>query len=283
MYQSETKEFIIPAKPEVLIKLKDMIVNGEPGHDSIAKLIKGDVALYANVLAAANTPYFKGYQRVSSVQRAITLLGLDRLYAIVQMAMLRATLGVCGRLDLFWDYSTEVATISGRLAKHFKFISPDDAYTLGIMHESGVPLMIAHFNDYQSFFEGRGHYDLADFYCHEQMKYQIDHFEVSARLAKTWGVPDLLCEAIVLQPHLEDVLMRTEYDEQLKDTLSLLVLAKEISLSFRTLWKPDDEDDQHESLEPIMHHFGLTESDLQVLRDDVFDSLELDDHGLVPS
>lgn len=282
MSAGNTKTFIIPARPEVLLKLATIIKQPDPDFGEIAALLKSDVSLYSNVLATINTPFFGFPERISSIQNAVALLGVNRLYTIVRMAALRNTLGETGRLDRFWDSANEVATICGQVSRHLRFLSKDDAYTMGMMHDCGVPLMMKNFNDYKNFFESRSGTDLPQIHTQERDRYQLDHFDISSKLAAAWGIPEVVCEAIRLQPYSSEVLDSNGYSEEVQNVLCMLLIAKELSEKFRQLWSVDDSQRPVVPMEPILEHLGLVDIDLIDMKDDIFSRLELDDNGIVP-
>jgi len=283
MSSKKSSDFVIPARPEALLKLAAEIKKEDPDFGHIAHILKSDVSLYANVLATINTPFFGMRERVTSVQNAVSLLGVNRLFSIVRMAALRNSLSTVGRLDLFWDSATEVATICGLVSRHLKFLPKDDAYTMGMMHDCGVPLMMGHFKDFKSFFESRSGTDLPQIHQQETRKYSIDHFQLSGEIARVWNIPEAVCDAISLQPYCLDVLEDERYSDEQRNVLCLLLISKELSEKFRSLWSVEEHMRPIVPLEPILEYLGLCDIDLADIRDDVFSHIELDDHGIVPN
>ena len=283
MHSDKTSDFVIPARPEILLKLSAEIRKEDPDFNAIARIMKMDVSIYANVLATINTPFFGVRERVTSMQRAVSLLGINRLYSIVRMAALRNSLDTVGRIDMFWDTSTEVATICGHVSRHLRFMDKDDAYTLGMMHDCGIPLMMKNLPDFQTFFESRNGLDLPELHQQEQELYAIDHFELSSAIARVWRMPDIICDAIRMQPYVLDVLEDDRYSEELRNVLCLLLIAKELSAKFRALWSVDETQRPIVPLHPILEYLGLCDEDLADIRDDVFSNIELNDGGMVPA
>lgn len=283
MPADKKSDFVIPARPEVLLKLSAEIRKEDPDYDAIARIMKMDVAIYANVLATINTPYFGMPERVTSMQRAVSLLGIHRVYSIVRMAALRNSLGSIGRMDLFWDTSTEVATICGHVSRHLRFLDKDDAYTMGMMHDCGIPLMMQNLPDFRTFFESRNGLDLPELHQQEQELYAIDHFELSSAIARVWHIPENLCDAIRMQPYIMDVLEDDRYSDELRNILCLLLISKELSTKFRALWSVDENHRPVVPMEPMLEYLGLCDDDLIDIRDDVFSHIELDDAGMVPA
>ncbi len=283
MRSDNQADFVIPARPEILLQVTAEIRKETPCFNTIAHIMMGDVSLYANVLAIINTPFFGMRERVTSMQNAVSLLGVNRVYSIVRMAALRNSLKTIGRMDRFWDSSTEVATICGHVRRFIPCLSKDDAYTMGMMHDCGIPLMMNNFKDYRSFFESRNGLDLPQLHQQEQEHYAIDHFELSSAIAQAWSIPEQICHAIRLQPYAEEVLESGRYEDTLCNTLCLLLVSKELSEKFRSLWSVDEDQRPVMPMEPILEYLGICDHDLVDIRDDVFSRLELSDNGIVPA
>lgn len=283
MRSDKKSDFVIPARPEVLLKLTAEIRKEDPDFSKIARILKADVSLYANVLATINTPFFGMRERVTSMERAVGLLGINRVFSIVRMASLRSSLDTIGRMDTFWDTATEVATICGHVSRHLKFLSRDDAYTMGMMHDCGVPLMMKNFSDYKAFLKSRNGLDIPQLHQQEQDLYAIDHFEISAAIARVWNIPAAICDAIQLQPYGRDVLEDDHYTEETRNVLCLLLISKELSCKFRALWSVDEDHRPIVPMDPVLEYLGICDVDLDDIRDDVFSKIELDDKGMVPA
>lgn len=283
MADDNSPDFVIPARPEVVIKLAKLIKQEDPDLDAISQLLKTDVSLYSNVLATINTPLFGLRERVTSVRNAVGLLGVSRLFSIVRMAALRHSLNGIGRLDRFWESATEVAIICALLSQRLDFLSKDDAYTLGMMHNCGVPLMMAHFEDYKGFFESRRGTDLPDLHQQERARYKVDHFAVSSQIARVWRLPEPICEAIHLQPYSSEVLRNGEFSDQQRNVLCLLLLAKEMSSKLRALWGVQEGERPIVELTPVFEHLAICDLDYADLCEEILGQLELDDSGLVPN
>ncbi|MCV6588140.1 MAG: HDOD domain-containing protein [Marinobacterium sp.] len=279
----KTSDFVIPARPEILLKLSAEIRKDDPNFNTIAQIMKMDLSLYANVLATINTPFFGMPERITSMARAVSLLGINRLYSIVRMAALRNSLSTLGRMDRFWDSATEVGTICGHLSRHLRFLNKDDAYTMGMMHDCGVPLMMTNCKGYKSFFNSRNGADLPLIHRQEHEIYGMDHFKLSAAIAQVWGIPELICDVIGLQPYILKILEDESYSEELRNVLCLLLLSRELSDKFRSLWSVDDIHRPVVPVEPMLEYLGLSESDFLDIRDEVFSHIEVGDQGIVPS
>src|SRR5690606_2848105 len=116
----------------------------------IAALIGQDVGLAAVVVRSANSPYFGSGRRIASIDDAIRMLGFGMLANLVQEALLRSNIADPGAaLERFWDSSRCTARGSAMLARRTGIARPETAYTCGLFHDCGIPLLVKRFPEYK--------------------------------------------------------------------------------------------------------------------------------------
>lgn len=229
---------IIPPQPEVLVELASEFNSEEPNQRKIADLLKTDVALYSTILKTVNSPYYGLAVTVTSVERALSLLGIDRVFSLVRLTIMRNTLKKTGRLERFWDTAKDVSQLSVQVAAQFTDLSRDDAYTLGMLHDCGLPLMVQAFPKYRPFLAEAGNLEPAEFEIKERELFGFSHFQVGARMAERWFLPQHVADAIRLQPQVENALNdRLEADDATLNLLAVLALAQDISSEYRYYWR----------------------------------------------
>lgn len=283
MAEAQKQEFVIPARPDVLLQLAELVKRGDPGIDKLSGLVKRDVSLYANILALINSPMFGVRGHVASVERAVRMIGIRRLSTLVKLASLRSHVGDPAYLEQFWEDACEVGTICAHLTRYMPFIDKDDAFMLGMMHACAVPLMVQNYDGYHRFYEEASVLDLSDQQRLEQQYYQHDQFELSSQISRAWQVPEAICRAIALQPYHAEILLDENSDEEISRLLCLLLIARDFSLKFETLWGRADEYQPVVSLEPVLHYLGSTHDELERIEQHLFSKLQIDDSGIVPS
>lgn len=230
---------LIPPQPEVLLQLAELFKQKETDLHQVSRLIKQDVALYAVVLKTINSPYYGMKVPVTSVEHAINLLGIEQVFNLVRLTLMRNTLKKTGRMERFWDTAKDVSELSLRLAARLSpNLNRDDIYALGMLHDCGLPLMIQAFPDFKDTLRTSPCYNSASLEVLQQQKYGFSHYQVGSRMAERWFLPQYLSDSIRYQPQLEEVLNdRINVDERTRDLLSLLTLAQDISAEFRYYWR----------------------------------------------
>ncbi len=268
--------FAIPPRPEALISISTEMKKEYPDPEKIAQSLKNDVTLYAAVLKVINSPLFGLRNKITSVDHATMLLGVAKIYSLVKVTALKTSLGTDPGLNRFWDTANEVAQLSSSLAAKLTGAESEEAYTVGMFHDCGIPLMIQKYQDFKGLLIRVNTNPNLTFSHEQDAQYGVNHYDVGYELTRSWLLPDHICEAIRFQPHSADVFSgRTGCDEKTQTLLAVLILAKHISSAFRSMWR--FEDHQLKSLPPVevMEHLGLSEIDFLDIRDNCLEELEV--------
>ncbi len=267
--------FVIPPRPQALISISAEMKKDHPNAQTIAAALKKDVTLYAAVLKMINSPLFGLRNKVNSVDHAIMLLGTSRVYSLVKVTALKNALSTEPGFERFWDTASEVAQLSASLAGHLTGINSEDAYTAGMFHDCGIPLMMQRFADFKELlYEVNSNPNLM-FSNEQDVRYGVNHFGVGYELTRTWHLPEHICDAIRTQPLYADALSgRLAYSDNTLTLLSLLILAKNISGAFRRMWRI--EDNRQKPLPPTeaLNYLGLSEMDFLDIKDKCLEELE---------
>ncbi|WP_299203877.1 HDOD domain-containing protein [uncultured Amphritea sp.] len=269
------KPYLIPPRPETLIKLSALLKAPQPDLDAVVNTIKADVSLFTVVMSTANSPLFSGASQFKTLHQAVMRLGLKRLFTLAELILLKRSLSKTGRLDRFWDTSTEVAEIAARLAIQLSRENADQAYALGMLHDCGVPLMIESYPGFRDFLgahEAENHSALS---LKEREVFGVDHFTVGADIAEAWRMPKDICDAIRLQLNYPAVLLNPlkGVGENSKTLFCLVLLAKNISERFRRFWRINSPRSETYQLKQALEYLGLSEVDYIDIRDHYLDEL----------
>jgi HD-like signal output (HDOD) protein len=201
----------LPPCPAILMDAMKEIRSANADMNRIARMISQDVGLSAPMLKLANSPFFNRRNRVSSVQQAVTVLGLKNTINLLSNVALRANVvpDLAG-MEKFWDYSNLVAFAASRLANNIPGISSDDAYTVGLFHDCGIPVLMQKFPDYVEHLtlqvKAQGKSCEIENFC-----YSTTHAAVGNLLARSWLLPQSMCQAIL---HHHDLTIFSTINDQ---------------------------------------------------------------------
>lgn len=234
----------IPPRPEVLITFKRELDSGNPNFNSLVQAVASDVSLSGAVLQIINSPAFRTRAPVTSINHACTMLGLVRVEKIVQAVALRGALSQGLKLDRFWDSANEIANLSRILATKLSGMPADDAYTLGLFHDCGIPLLLQHFPDYRQTLIDTNQTRVQPATRLEDERYGVNHTQVGYEVAVQWFLPDTLSQAILYHHYdLTETDFAKGQDDEVYSLIGILKMAEHISGTLRKAWRTDDYDE----------------------------------------
>jgi HD-like signal output (HDOD) protein len=220
------RELGIPACPAVLTRLLKEMRQDDPDFGTVTKLISSDVGLAAAMLKTVNSPFFGLRTKATSVQQAISLLGLRNVSQIVTGALLRMAFPDSGEeLDHYWERSSGIAQVAARLAKPLGAMDRDEVYTFALFRDCGIPLMLRKYPKYATFLSD----DLATatrpFTQIEQILFQTDHARIGSVLATSWMLPEETSTAI-LYHHDYPAMVETELPAGSRRLIALALVSE---------------------------------------------------------
>ncbi len=189
----------IPPQPTILLEIDRLINSPNNQLAAIGKLITKDVGLTAAIFKLVNSSFYKSPAPITSIQKAITVLGLSQVSNLIKGLSLRGAIG--GNelaYEKFWERSDEIATLCAIIAnKQLSAcnIPVDQAYMAGLFHECGVPILMQRFPQYcQTFRLNQGSH-WPNFH-EEDKQFQTDHTVVGFMVTKHWNLPEYICQAV---------------------------------------------------------------------------------------
>lgn len=233
----EFSDVVFPPMPESLQQMWAEREKPEPDARRISAIIQQDVALASEVLKIVNSPAFSRERSITSVQAAVMLLGIPNILNIASGILLRS-MNFCGgvqrRLDRFWDTSNDVAYASARYAWEFTGLQTDMAYSLGLFHDCGIPVMMCRFDDYVKTLQWSEANPGEDLLAKEDQLYPCNHAQLGARFSQHWRLPDEVTEAIRWHHYFDRLLAReAPEDETVLSLIAVLNMADHTSRVFR--------------------------------------------------
>ena len=187
----------IPPRPTLLTELQAEMAGDDPDFGRIAHLVASDVALTAAVLHTVNSPFYALSRKATTMTEAISLLGLRQIGALVTGFVLRKSVGGDGaNLIRFWDVTTKRSFALSRLARRLRGVDVDVAQTFGLFCDVGIALLMQRFPNYTATLGAANRSETQAFTEVEQAAHQTDHALIGALMARAWGLPKMVGEAI---------------------------------------------------------------------------------------
>jgi len=188
----------IPPCPDILNRIMAEMHKEEPDYHRLSTIISADVALAAGLIKTTNSPYFARPQRARSVHDALTVLGLRSASHTIAGIILRNIFPNTPNLTRFWDASARKARLCAWLAHKLDIrgFNADDAYTFGLFHDCGIPVLMARFPEYKHVLEQANSDKQNEFTASEDALLKTNHAEVGSALAESWWLDADMCLSI---------------------------------------------------------------------------------------
>lgn len=189
----------LPSIPNTLNKVLRELAKESSTPDTIETIIKEDPLITAKLLQVANSPYYGMAGKVSSIARAILLMGFTEVRnLVVGVSLTSLVTGDLGFEEFktkdLWLHCVAVATAAAKLAQKVPGMDEEEIFTLGVMHDIGRFLQCLYFHDeMKTLLEANK--GLQDLYIAEE-KFGIPHTEIGAYLAHRWQLNEMFVEAI---------------------------------------------------------------------------------------
>jgi putative nucleotidyltransferase with HDIG domain len=272
----------IPTLPAIAMEAIRLMEGEHSSFDSIADLLKNDQVLAGRILHYANSAFVGSRAKISTISRAISLLGFNTVRSIIlSVSVFELFSGKLAErktnLVNFWLHSIGVAVTAEALAIKLGFPNPEEAYLAGLVHDIGKLVCYLHFP--QEFED----------VCHELEKtgdYSVkgalpldvennimgtNHADVGKTVASQWMFPEALANAIWMhhQPVFESITPEEGNLYQLVRFADVLCVAHNIGSSYFLSKSAYDHQHFHFALEGLMYHHNFSSEDIEGLVDQV--------------
>ena len=193
------REIGLPPCPMILTKLMQEMRSDDPDFGKLGKLISGDVSLAAAMLKTVNSPFYGLRSKATSVTQAIALLGLRHVAELISGLLMRQAFagGTSDLMDEFWETSSGIEHVNILLVRHFKHVRRDGLQTFGLFRDCGMLAMMQKFKNYRPVLATTKRGNDASATAGENASYSINHARVGYQMARTWLLPDGVCQAVL--------------------------------------------------------------------------------------
>ncbi|HKJ75621.1 MAG TPA: HDOD domain-containing protein, partial [Gammaproteobacteria bacterium] len=226
-----------------------------------------------------NSPFFGGRRTIESVEQAVMLLGMQNVVNIATSLSLQQSMEAADypALDRFFDTARDVALVSAALADQLEVMPPDQAFTLGLFHDCGIPLLMHRFPHYKDVLEAANHAPDRPFTVVEEQHLATNHAVVGYYVSRNWGLPESMGHTILNHHRINEFLMAEQIEEPVEgrssmaSRISMLAMAEHFSYAYRGR---EAENDWPQVADMVMAHFLLGEEDLNTLQDEMLEKLD---------
>lgn len=186
----------VPSAPAVLLEILSLL-EGEDGElHRLSAAIERDAGLTARILRTANSSFFGQARTVGSVERATLVLGMAMVRSIAVSVAVFEAMGdrlSTVAVDLLWRHSLATGMAARVLAVRTGLGDRDEAFTAGLLHDSGRMLLARRFPD---FYRGLPANDAVPLDVAERSALGVDHATAGGWLFDAWQLPPAIVAAV---------------------------------------------------------------------------------------
>ena len=199
LFDTEIRE--LPSMPQVVHKVIEKSRNPNCSVKELSELVARDQGLVSRILRLVNSAFYGFSRRISTINLAITILGLRNVRNLVINVGLAGFFRGGGsesretRLRL-WEHSVETAVGAMTLARMRKMSEPDEAFTAGLLHDIGRIALDYQHHDLSARIENLVSEEGLSPGLAEEKVIGVDHGAIGAWVAAQWNLPRMLCDAI---------------------------------------------------------------------------------------
>lgn len=185
----------LPSPPLIAIKILETVRKDDFTFQDLAYLIESDPALTARILKASNSSYFNPRGAVTSIERALALLGSITVTNIALSFVIVSEFQTepNGFFDttVFWRRAL-TAAVAADMVSTLVGNQNRDIFVIALLQDIGILVMYGNKpDDYQKVFQMRDVRQIP--VCEaERDVFGFDHQELGAELLRSWQLPEEL-------------------------------------------------------------------------------------------
>ncbi|HET6459199.1 MAG TPA: HDOD domain-containing protein [Syntrophales bacterium] len=180
--------------PVSYLKLMNLLRNPESNPGEITSVTVTNPVFSARILRAVNSAYYNRPEKITSVGRAISLLGYNNVRALVLQETLNNVIpkvqsGSSDTYNKTWAHSAVVSVCSGHLGKNMFQFSEYELGTMGLFHDIGKYFihMLTPTGEAQA---------EALFMIQEEERYGTNHACLGSLIAGNWQLSESIVKCI---------------------------------------------------------------------------------------
>jgi len=196
LIESEIK---LPSPPAVAVQILNAVQKEDGALKVLTKIISADPALTGKMLQIANSGFYALKNEVTSIDRALTVLGTNVIKNIalsfVIATDLRGEEQSSFDFDGYWRHSLTSAVAAELLTQQLA-AKNDNIFVTALLHDIGMLALFMHKRDEYSQLIQSAALSKDSILELEEEKYHFNHQQVGSMLVNKWGLPNSIYEPI---------------------------------------------------------------------------------------
>jgi putative nucleotidyltransferase with HDIG domain len=186
--------------PDVCLRVQNLLAEPNVSAAQIGAVINYDPGLTARLLKIVNSAYYGMQSRIETVERAITVIGMKDLQALVLATSAVDTFNRISTdlvdMEAFWHHSVFTGLAARNLAREIRMKRPESIFVAALLHDVGKLILYQELPEESQQVLDRCADDLTRQTEIEQELLGFDHGMVGAALLRAWSLPENLVTAV---------------------------------------------------------------------------------------
>lgn len=194
----------MPNLPTTMTKILEICNDPKSSPADLNRVISLDPVLMGKVMRLINSAYYGLSQEITSLSRAIIMLGVN---TVKNLVLSTAVLGTMGEednspalnMDGYWRHSLGVGVTAKLIAKHRRVSSRllEEYFIAGLLHDIGkIPLNNRFSHDYIVILASAER-DNTPLFQAESQEIGMNHAQVGDLILKTWNLDESIQDVIL--------------------------------------------------------------------------------------
>lgn len=239
-FQNINFQLEIPPIPDIAEKVLNLINSDESSASQLAEVVSLEPAVTARVLKIANSPFYSMSRQVTTLSKAIVVLGERTLKNLVLAASMRSIHRSFGKVErILWEDSMVCAFGARFLARKLQLVDPEEAFMAGLFRHVGKVIICN-----QAEVDGQVIAKILSPECKLQSELErkffgASHAEIGATVLEKWRLSETMSQVAL---HHFDVDAHDQFDEKVAKMLGVVNIANAFPGILGILGAPQDID-----------------------------------------
>jgi len=191
----------LPTLPAIIGRILEVLEDETSSARDLERVISCDQSIAAKVLRIANSAYYGFPREISTIHRAIVILGFETVRGLALGSSIFETFFHPGEASCFdrtayWLHSIACSRCAMALGRQVGGLDPEEAFLAGLIHDIGMVVMDHVLHENYSVILEKAIRREGTLNQLEREACGFDHADVGAWLADRWKFPPSLSNAI---------------------------------------------------------------------------------------
>ncbi|WP_031433102.1 HDOD domain-containing protein [Methylomarinum vadi] len=182
--------------PDVALRINELLADTKSSNSDLEEVILHDPALTARLLKIVNSSYYGFPSKISTISRAITMLGTKELRNLVMATTVADSFTDIPEhlvdMNTFWYHSVTSAILARLLAKQRNHLDHERFFIAGLLHSIGKLVFFTEYPQQSALILSLKEQGADAMTAKEKETFGFTHTDLGAELLKQWKLPETI-------------------------------------------------------------------------------------------